>query len=272
VIGVAVVGMDRPHYLRRTLAGLAQQRDAPPFEVHLWLDGAVNEWSGRVVGKASGIDACADVFKRAGLPRGRTFRQIRNIGIGLHQWKATEWMCQRYERVLMLEDDVVLSPHWLRLLDVLFEQFEGRDDVFGFCPGFKRLAPGEGTLLWRDEHWWAEGFTATAWHRARPYYRDYLNIIQGVDYAQRNHDAIRVLFARHDWGNPSTSQDSGKDLAIHRSGQRRVVCGVHRALGIGRTGVHFTPALFAARGYERPGTHIHDGDAMREAFDEPIDG
>mgnify|MGYP001088953349 CR=1 FL=1 len=272
MIGVAVVGMDRPHYLRRTLAGLAQQRDAPPFEVHLWLDGAVNEWSNRVVGKASSIDACAVMFERAGLPGGGTFRQRYNLGIGLHQYKATEWMCQRYERVLMLEDDVVLSPYWLRLLGVLFEQFAHRDDVFGFCPGFKRLGRDESALLWWDEHWWAEGFTAAAWHRARPFYRDYLNIIQGVDYAQRPHDAIRALFARHEWDNPSTSQDSGKDLAIHRSGQRRVCCAVNRALGIGRTGVHFTPALFAARGYERPGTHIHARDATRERFDEPIDG
>lgn len=272
MIGVAVIGMDRPHYLRRTLAGLEAQRDAPPHEVHLWLDGAVNEWSGRTVGSKRGIDGCMDVFKRARLPKGRTICQIRNLGIGLHQYQAMEWMCQRYERVLMLEDDVVLSPHWLRLLAVLFEQFAGRDDVFGFCPGFKRLAGGEATLLWRDEHWWAEGFTAAAWTRARPYYLEYVNMLYGIDYRDRDHDAIRALFATHGWTNPSTSQDSAKDLAIHRSGQRRVVCGVNRALGIGRTGVHFTPALFAARGYDRPGTHIHAHDATREGFDEPIDG
>jgi len=268
MIGVGIIAFDRPHYLVRTLAGISNQRCAREVDVHLFLDGAVNPYSRREAGKQMMIDQCARMFKRSKL--GTVHAQDQNLGIGLHQYAATEWMVSHYDRVMMIEDDVVLSPHWLRLAGVLLDQFADRPSVFGVSPGFRRLGPSLDTVRAQFGHWWCEAFTAQAWRRIRTYYRDYLAIIRGVDYRQRDHDAIRAMYREHGWNHPATSQDAAKDLAIKRAGMVRLVCEVNRAIGIGRNGQHFTPELFARGGFEGQTPYTFDGDATRRRFDEPF--
>jgi len=271
MIGVAIIALDRPHYLARLIASLEQQENAGDVDYHLWQDGVTNEYSGRVVADEHNWNAARAAWDRAKLLHKYTHMHIRNLGVGLHQLGAIEWMTFKYDRVMVCEDDVVLSPHWLRLLGVLFEQFKDHPEVFGFCPGFKRLGLNTAALRYQDEHWWCEAFTADAWARARLYYADYIRIIESVDYINRDNDAIRALFAKRGFEHLATSQDAGKDMAIHTAGMRRVVCELNRAMGIGKTGLHFTPALFNRLGYDNQGPLIHAGDEARERFNEPND-
>ena len=272
MLGIAIIAMDRPQYLARLVASLEQQENGGDAEYHLWQDGVRNEYSGRVVANEYNWNATRKVFDRARLPTKHTHANMANLGVGLHQVGAIEWMTLQYVRVMVVEDDVVLSPHWLRLLGVLFDQFAGYPHVFGFCPGFKRLGASVAGLRWHDEHWWCEAFTSDAWARARLFYADYVRIIQGVDYRQRDNDAIRALFAKRGFVHPSTSQDAGKDMAIHAAGMLRVCCEVNRAMGIGKTGIHFTPALFNRLGYDNARPYTHASDGARERFNEPHDG
>jgi hypothetical protein len=270
MIGVGIIGFDRPQYLRRTLAGLAQQDYAGDVEYHLFLDGAVNPFSGRTVGSQWGIDAAAQVFARSGLPNQQIHAQDDNLGIGLHQYQAIEWMTTHYERVMMVEDDVVLSPHWLRLAMGLVDKYQDREGIFGFSPGYKKQGTNEDALLYFWAHWLCETFTAQAWSWARLYYQDYLHLIDGVDYGYRDHEAIQAFYKRYGWVHPATSQDAAKDMAIHRAGMRRVSCEVNRAINIGRTGVHLNPALFSHLGFENQAPFTFDGDRTRTQFDEPV--
>jgi len=270
MIGVGVIGFDRPHYLRRTLAGLAQQQGAE-FECVLFLDGAVNEFSGRVAGSEDLLKHSWAMFQKMKLPgNGIGYRRGHNLGIGLHQYQATKWMVGRYDRIVMIEDDVVLSPHWLRLVGVLFDQFSDHGDIFGFSPGFKKLGGDLGALRYINEHWWCEAFTARTWWKMHPYYATYIDLIEGVDYRDRDHAAIRKLWHRWNWTHPATSQDAAKDGAIRQAGMRRLVCEVNRAIGIGRYGQHFYPDLFAHKGYEQQAPFTFDEDRTRMQFDEPI--
>ena len=270
MLGVAIIAMDSPQYLARLLASLRAQEYEGEVDYHLWQDGITNEYSGRVVADEWHWNATRYIWDKCGLPNKYAHVNIANKGVGLHQLGAIEWMLCDYDRLMVVEDDVVLSPHWLRLLDVLFEQFAEHPEVFGFCPGFKHQGTNEAGLLWQDEHWWCEAFTVDAWRKVRIHYADYIRIIRDVDYKDRDHDAIRALFKRHGFTNPSTSQDAGKDWAIHRAGMRRVCCEVNRAMGIGKTGIHFTPRMFAEAGYNHCIPYAHEGDATRTRFDDPI--
>jgi hypothetical protein len=122
---------------------------------------------------------------------------------------------------------------------------------------------------WR--HMWAECFLAERWHAIRPYYiEDYWPHVAQVDYFQRDLDAINAVYAaRGVHGGPdglAWSQDGGRQLAMMRAGMRQAFLEVNRAIGIGREGIHFTPAQFTAAGFDHPGPFIHASDATREGF------
>ena len=120
-LGVGVIAFDRPQYLRRTLAGLLLQDYTGDVVYHLFLDGAENEHSGRTVGRQAGIDQSKLTFQRM-IPSGIVHQQGKNLGIGLHQYAATEQMTALYDRVMMIEDDCAISPHWLRLVEGRFSR------------------------------------------------------------------------------------------------------------------------------------------------------
>jgi hypothetical protein len=253
------------------LASLEQQKNAGDVDHHLFQDGIKNEYSGRMAADERLWNRTRGLYDKAHLPHKYTHLQLRNQGIGLHQCQATEWMAMQYNYILMVEDDVVLSPHWLRLCRVLFEQFADWPRIFGFSPGFKKRGTNEDGLLYKCDTWFCEAFTAHAWRRTRIDYANYIRIIRGVDYIERDHERIRGLFAEYKWGNPSTSQDSAKDMALTAAGMCRVVCEVNRAISIGKRGIHMTPERFTRMGFENQTPYTHPGDATREQFDEPID-
>ena len=274
MIGVALIAFDRPDYVRRLLASLEQQTDLDGVAFHCFQDGAVNAYSGREAGDPDGIEEVRALWGKAKLPgKGIAQWRIQNASIGIHQFEALEWMCERYAQVVMLEDDVVLSPHWLRLAKVVYGQMVQWPDVFSFSLGFKRHCKRGQTnanldkLMIAHTHWWAECMTAANWGKARQYFLPYYQLIKGRDYRDRDHDAIRALYASVGWERPYTTQDCAKEMAAWRAGMMRVVAVVNRAIGIGQWGEHFRPEWFHRLGLDEQAPYTFDGDAMLEGFE-----
>jgi len=281
-LGVAIISFDRSHYLRRLLGSLAQCTGAECCTFHLWQDGAVNRFSGVRHATDAAIDASVRTFERCGLPRKEAHVQPDNVGIAINQFEAYEWMTERYEYVLAIEDDVVVSPHWLRLCNVLIAQLEsgqrslarkGWDEVFGFSLGFKRncgkgeIAQHLGEIQLGTPHWWAECFPSEHWRKIRPHFLEYYALVRERDYRDTPHAAIIDLWRRKGWKQNATSQDGGKDMAVHSAGLQRAVCVVNRGMSIGRNGMHFTPEQFARLGYEDQRPYVFGSDATRERFE-----
>jgi len=278
-LGVAIVSFDRPHYLRRLLGSLAQCEGAEEVGFHLWQDGAVNRFSGRRWAKDADIAASVRAFERSGLPHREAHVQRENVGIAINQFEAYEWMTARYRYVLVIEDDVVVSPYWLRLCQALCWQLEtdGKGpswlDVFGFSLGFKRncgraeIQSKLGCVQFGTPHWWGECFASANWERIRPHFMEYYALVRERDYRDTPHGEITELWRRKGWRQMATSQDGGKDMAVHSEGLKRAVCVVNRGISIGRQGLHFTPDRFAALGYEDQVPYVFEEDAGREGFE-----
>jgi len=274
MIGVGIVSFDRPDYLAQLLESLEAQVDAPELAWHLFQDNAINLFSAREVGDAGRIRKAVEVFFSAHLPGVKEVHiRMANLGVGINQFKAYEWMCACYERIVMLEDDVILSPYWARLLPILFDELEHRPDVFGFTTGFRRWCKKEETDQWLDQvavgrpHWWMVAFTPDRWARIRPHFMRYYELIQDCDYAQLPHGKVQALFQEVGWKHYASSQDGGKDMAIHLAGMCRVRTTVNRGISIGREGVHFKPDLFERMGFDDQEPYVFESDRTREAFD-----
>jgi len=274
MIGIGIVSFDRPHYLKQLLASLEAQVDMPPVDWHLFQDGAVNEFSGREVGDKERIQEAAKAFLYARLPGGKIAHiHAANVGVGINQFEAYELMCTTYRHIVMLEDDVILSPYWARLLPILFSELEQRPDVFGFTTGFRRWCKREELEQWLPQvgaghpHWWMIAFTPDRWERIKPHFMRYYDLIKEHDYGQLPHERVMALFRSVGYAHHASSQDGGKDMAVQLAGMHRVRTTVNRGISIGREGVHFNPALFEKMGFHEQEPYVFESDKVRERFE-----
>ena len=273
-LGVGVISFNRPGYLRRVLASLEAQTQVDDAEYWLFQDGAVNRFSGVPHGKQEDVEACRALFDRARLPNKHVTHWPDNVGVAINSLEALDTLSDNYARVILLEGDAVLSPHWLRLAGLLFDDLAARPNVFSVSPNFRSEGPDADAVRIGRRHMWAECFLAERWHAIRPYYiEDYWPHVCDRDYFRRDTGAINATYAtRGVTGGPgglAWSQDGGRQLAMMRAGMQRSFLEVNRAISIGREGIHFTPALFHERGFDFPGPFIHEADATRGGFTWP---
>ena len=140
-LGVGVISFNRPGYLRRVLASLEAQTQVDDAEYWLFQDGAVNRFSGVPHGKQEDVEACRALFDRARLPNKHVTHWPDNVGVAINSLEALDTLSDNYARVILLEGDAVLSPHWLRLAGLLFDDLAERPDVFSVNPGFRSEGP-----------------------------------------------------------------------------------------------------------------------------------
>ena len=274
-IGIGIISFNRPAYLRQTLASLEQQTHLHGLDFHLFQDGAKNRFSHRPYADPVDILAAAEAFAEASLPNKTVFMQKHNVGTAINQFDAIEHLAANYKYVIILEDDVVLSPHYLRLARVMFDQVKDREDVFSVSLGFKRECPEDAIEQNLDKvkfgrpHFWDMLLVSDRWERARPHYMEYYELVNDIDYRHRNQIAIWTLFGNKGWPHMATSQDSGRDMACHAAGMKRCGTIVNRGISIGQEGVHWTPAAFEKKGYANQVPYVFESDADLEEFELP---
>lgn len=273
-IGVGILAFNRPQYLRRLLASLEMQTDLRGVDFHLFLDGAINHVSGNRYAYQKDIDACERIFERSRLPNRHIHKQEHNVSVGIASLEATDTLASTYERIMQLEDDIVLSPDWFGMARTLYDELESHPDVYSFNPGFRRIeqrsqdAANLGRIAYSWNHMWCECFTADRWQRIRDYYMEYHAYIVEEDYIERTDGPVAAFY--DDLGmrdGLARSQDGGREMAISRAGMRRAQCAVNRALGIGQHGIHFTPARYRNMGFAKQIPFVFASDATQERFE-----
>lgn len=115
---IALLSFDRPDYLRRVVHSLVKQL-VPGDEVFLFQDGGWNPFSGNRKASEGVIDACVRVFSSPSgdlksIGRG-VFRSPVNLSIAGNYRRAEQYIFEALGRdaAVLLEDDLVLGPHYL---------------------------------------------------------------------------------------------------------------------------------------------------------------
>jgi len=271
-IGIGIISFNRPRLLQQLLQSLEAQTHLDGVAFHLFQDGAVNAFSRTVWADPVEVDGCVDMFRASSLANKHFHIQKWNVGIGINQFVAMETLTRRYEYMAILEDDIILSPHWLKLVRALLGQVKDREDIFSSSLGFRKLCPKEEAdqhldkLRFGTAHWWGEVLVAERWARARPHFMEYYRLIKNVEYRHRPHDKILEWFGRKNWTGTATSQDGGKECAVFCAGMRRVVTVVNRGISTGAQGTHFRPQQFLRMGFDQQEPYVYDKDAVLERF------
>ena len=273
MIGVGIVSFNRPYYLRRALKALEAQTELDNTEFHLFQDGAVNLFNRKQYANDFDIARCVKLFDKARLPGKQAHVQEHNVGISINQREGIDWLAAHYDRLIIVEDDALLSPHWFRLARLLFDKFDGNPDVFGFTPGFRRMCTDDavwdnlGYVQPTTQHMWTECFTADNWRAIQEHMTPYYEMVNCQSYGKRPVKDIKALHKARGVDEEATSQDAARNVAVKLAGMVRMQCTVNRGLCIGRQGVHFNGGWYDMMRLGEQTPYVFEGDAAREGFD-----
>jgi hypothetical protein len=251
---IAILSFNRPDYLRRVLQSLRRQIQRGD-EIVLFQDGAFNPASRQWKSDPARIGECIAVF-RAIIPWGEIRQSPDNLG-SAHNYRRAEayaFVERDHDACLFLEDDLVLSRHYLAAIHTLIG-WAHNDPRIAYVSAYGDLWAGlydqwrnRRGLMHMHENW---GFAMTraAWLDEQPFRRSYFALIEGTDYTQRDHQQIRSFF--HDRGieTPITGQDFPRWFVTMQLGKVRISTTACYARYIGREGQHATAEYYDRLGF-----------------------
>lgn len=272
-LGVALIGFDRYRYFKQLVTSLEAQTMLANTDFHLFQEGSRNKFSGRLAAAQIILDKTVNVFTKSNLPNKTVHQQAHHVGTAINQFEAVEYMAKHYEYFLVIEDDVILSKHYLQLMRIALEQYiPYHADIFSVSLGFIRNCPpyqirhNLDKIMYKNTHWWAEGWYSPNWEKVRKYFLYYYQFVQNCDYKERPAVEITRMFNSHGFNIPQTSQDAGKDFALFKTGMRRVVTVVNRGFSIGERGTHFRPGTYKRMGLAQQKPFEFSSDSRLQGF------
>jgi len=262
-IPLAILSFNRPAYLSQVLESLTAQTALNGRPVHLFQDNAVNIHSNVRHARDEDIAANIDIFK-ARFPQGVVHLAPHNLGIALNFLRAEQFMFEelRSEVAYFFEDDMVLSPHYLAMMDRIYQGVSAASNV-GYFAAYGKLStpvavqrPKAHRMMRLTLHW-AFGLTRKHWRDLRTWLEPYYRLIEGHDY--RRMPRHQIFQHYHGLGIPirGTNQDTLKRAGTYALGRVGINTRACFARYIGVDGVHFRREQFDRHGYDH--TEMYPG-------------
>lgn len=135
---IALFGYNRPEHTARAIEALAKNDLARESELNVFCDGAAVPEDETAVGQVREVARRAEGFREV-----RVVERDRNLGLAQSLISGISETLEREDRIIVLEDDLVTSPHFLRFMNDGLERFAGSEKVLSVC-GYR--FPVEGSL------------------------------------------------------------------------------------------------------------------------------
>ena len=211
--------------------------------------------------------------------------RANNWGIGRHLIDARRHLFDelKYDRVLLLEDDLVLGENYVETVFKISNWASKYDDIgtitaYNINPAsIEQQSKQENQLIATNRHFWAYVITKQVWDEIKHIIYAYeTRFLSKSTYTNRAHRRIRWLFMRK-WINRArimkenrlvpdkcvtppfpkipfriaTSQDAITALALWHHGYHRITTRVSRAEYIGIEGYSFSPEVYESQGFHK---------------------
>lgn len=254
-IPIAVLSFNRPQYLQQVLDSLRAQTALKDRPVFLFQDNAVSGITGRRYAADDDIRACVGLF-RAAFPRSEAFVADDNIGVSRNYLRAEEhvFVTRNNEVAYFFEDDMVLSPHYLTMMDHI-AGFALATDKVGYFAAYgrhrwpvRRQRECARSMTRLGLHW-GFGVKRRHWTELRELLDSYYQITEGSDYGSRPTAAIASYYHRRGWPLDVTTQDHTKKVGTYMLGRVSINTVACFAKYIGKEGVNMNPALYRQKRY-----------------------
>lgn len=276
---ILLLGFNRVDYFEQTLHALQANEAAHACDLHVYLDGGEKARQSELVQlvEASSFENPTFVLRE------------ENWGIGRHLIDARRMLFDElsYDRILLLEDDMLLAPSYVQtVLDLSdwSQQFSDVGTVMGYNinhDSTELQTQQMQHVVATNRHFWGYVMTREVWDIIKHIIYDFeIKYLSKNTYRDRSHFKIRWLFMRSVMSKKRqtrggknlipeqcltppfpkiprkspTSQDAITALALWHHGFGRITTRVSRAEYIGVEGFSFSPKLYADFGFENQNT------------------
>jgi len=276
---ILLLGFNRVDYFQQTLTALEANTAAHECDLHVYLDG----------GEKARQSELVELVQSSTFENPTFVLRQENWGIGRHLIDArrTLFDTHAYDRVILLEDDMLIAPSYIQTVMDLSDwsqQFSDVGTVMAYNINHDAAELQANQLphvVATNRHFWGYAMTREVWdiikHIIYDFERKYLS---KNTYRDRSHFRIRWMFMRSVMSKKRqirtgknlippecltppfpriprkspTSQDAITALALWHHGFGRITTRVSRAEYIGVEGFSFSPKLYADFGFENQNT------------------
>jgi hypothetical protein len=156
---VVVFAYARRHHLQRTIDSLRANPEAPSTELHVYCDGP------RTPQDRDKIEAVRDYVRSIdGFASVRHVFQDDNLGLARSIVGGVTELLGQHDRIIVVEDDLLLSPHFLGYMNDALECYRHDEQVasvHGYC--YPIDVPLGDTFFLRGADCWGWATWARAW-------------------------------------------------------------------------------------------------------------
>ena len=125
---IAVFAFNRPEHLRRALAALSANDLAEKSELTIFCDGPRREEEKALTDEVRAIARKAEGFRAVDV-----VERENNLGCANSVIDGLDYMFTRHEQLVVIEDDILCSPHTLRFLNDGLEKYADKPVVFNIA-------------------------------------------------------------------------------------------------------------------------------------------
>jgi hypothetical protein len=161
---VALFGYRRPEHLRLTVESLRANAQAGATHLTVFCDAARSPEHADAV---AAVRAYADAI--SGFASVTVVKREHNLGLARSIIDGVTRLCEAHGRVIVVEDDLLLSPHFLRYMNdglALYEGDAGVASIHGYC--YPVADPLPETFFLRGADCWGWATWQRAWSRFEP--------------------------------------------------------------------------------------------------------
>ena len=154
---VVLLAYNRPEHLRRAVATLQANAEASQTPLYIYCDAAKTPADQQQVENVRAIAQSVDGFKSVNL----VMRQ-RNMGLANNVIDSVTHVLDIYGRVIVVEDDLEVSPYFLRFMNDALETYKDEERVghIQACDFTHAALPDTFLIQWTGSWGWA------TWKRA----------------------------------------------------------------------------------------------------------
>jgi hypothetical protein len=255
---IVIIAFNRPGYLEPVLKSLLAQTALGKREVFLFQDNAVNPYSGMRYAGDETIAKSIETFRRL-VPHGTVMAAPHNIGTCENYRRAEQFVFHelKAEAAYFFEDDLVLSPHYLAMLDQMCA-FALKSDTIGHfsCYGSNHTASletqrAQPAALTRLEYHWGVGVTRRHWCELEEWLQPYYGMMRDRDYRRRPRETILEWMLERGYPANWSTEDHVKKVGTYALGRVSLNTVACFGRNIGIFGLHTNPQFFLNQGRDR---------------------
>lgn len=156
---IALFVYDRPEHVKKTIETLAANTGAPESELFIFSDGPKSHNADQVE-KVRRLIGRIDGFKRIEI-----IKQDNNLGLAQSIISGVSGLVSRYGKVIVVEDDLILSKYFLAFMNDALTLYENDDAVMhvsGWIPAADTGALPE-TFFYNKASCWGWATWVRAW-------------------------------------------------------------------------------------------------------------